>query len=47
MNSVFLVRNKWSGDILGVYSTKELAEENQLLTSTYIEELPLDVPIIL
>lgn len=47
MNSVFLVRNKWSGEVLGVYSTIELAKENQPDNGvSYIEELPLDVPLI-
>lgn len=42
MNLVYLLRNKWSGAIVGAYSTRELAEKQQVM-DTYIEELPLDV----
>lgn len=44
MNLVYLLRNKWSGGIVGAYSTRELAEKQQV-RDTYIEELPVEVDI--
>ena len=42
MNLVYLLRNKWSGQVLGAFSTRELAEKQQI-SDTYIEELPVDI----
>lgn len=42
MNLVYLLRNRWSGSIVGAYSTRELAEKQQV-SDTYIEELPVDI----
>lgn len=39
-----MLRNRWSGVIVGAFSTRELAEKQQV-SDTYIEELPVDIDI--
>lgn len=47
MKHIYLVRNQYSGEIYGIYSTFELAEENsKLVSNSYVDTQSLDVPII-
>lgn len=48
MDTVYLVRGKYCGSILGIYSTMDLAlrNGNKAIGDTYIDTVALDMPII-